>query len=91
MTCMQTVAATPRESSGHQPCYRAYQPSTEERALMRLQNTVVFQQPAETLAAYYTVWQQCRALGHSPVIVEKKAVLAAQARRLLQAGAGPDG
>lgn len=58
---------------------------------MRLQNTLVFQQSPETLAAYYTVWQQCRALGHSPVVVEKKAALAAQARRLLQAGEGPDG
>lgn len=91
MTHIQTVSPTSDEDGGRLLCYRAYQPSAEERALMRIQNALAFQQPSEVLAAYYTVWQQCRTLGHSPVIVEKKAVLAAEARRLLQAGEAPGG
>jgi hypothetical protein len=91
MTDIQTVSSPSGEDGGRLPCYRAYQPSAEERALMRIQNALAFQLPSEVLAAYYTVWQQCRALGHSPVMVEKKALLAAEARRLLQAGEAPGG
>ncbi len=58
---------------------------------MRRRNALAFQLPSEVLAAYYTVWQQCNAQGHSPVIVEKKARLAAEARGLLQAEEAPGG
>lgn len=56
MTYIQTVSPTSDEDGGRLLCYRAYQPSAEERALMRIQNALAFQKPSEVLAAYYTVW-----------------------------------
>lgn len=90
MTHIQTLSPTSDEDGGRLLCYRAYQPSAEERAHQRVQTASVFQQPSEVLAAYYTAWQQCRALGHSPVIVEKRAALASEARRLLPGDQRPD-